>query len=662
VGTSRTGWRARRLTTALTTLGLVAAPSVLGIGLEQPAIAGEGSGHGYDAARTRHQLDTLDDPLPLLRVPAPNASHAEADATAGAVLRALQHRLSGRVATSAPSLAAAPTSAPTILSPAQGSTVGGIVELSAQSSAAKVRFTVSGTGIVRDAPVTAGTATASLDSFGLRGPQTVVAVDCDEPSQCAGTGDAVEVTIANAPLVLSSPTDGQTVGTSFMASAEPAGPAVRFSFDGAVVGTSQQPPHQVTIDTSLVAEGPHLVTAVTCDAELVSCDGEAAQATVVVVNQLRPRLVSVSPDPFSPNGDGRKDSATVTYRLDRAQRVTWSVLRDGAVVRGPVSIGTRQEGTHRFELDGRDDAGRRLGTGGYMLRLTTSANLDGSPVTGLAEAAFAIDVTAPRADRLKASPATVFPVRDSYRDTTTISARLREGGVEAQVQILDSRGRKVRSLRVPGRRGDVAVTWNGRRAKGDLVPEGTYRYRIVVTDPAGNRFTSDARTLRVSHKRLVERTTTRTLLPRSSAVAALIGDCSAIGTPARRGWPKSLAYLSNYYVCFNPSDVDLLAVTRHAVTLPKAFRPGTIRVDTYGARTVPGFPDRGVVLYERRNGDISAKGALLRPAERWHVGDRVPAERFVNKQQRFRWWAGTTNGYWYSVRSFRVTYRYEVLR
>ena len=90
-----------------------------------------------------------------------------------------------------------------------------------------------------------------------------------------------------------------------------------------------------------------------------------------------------------------------------------------------------------------------------------------------------------------------------------------------------------------------------------------------------------------------------------------------------------------------PSNTDLLAVTQHQVTLPAAVRYGTVRVTTYGGRSVPGFPDIGVILYQDHTGDPTAHGGILKAADGWHAGARVSAENYL-QGRTFRWWAGTT--------------------
>jgi hypothetical protein len=54
-------------------------------------------------------------------------------------------------------------------------------------------------------------------------------------------------------------------------------------------------------------------------------------------------------------------------------------------------------------------------------------------------------------------------------------------------------------------------------------------------------------------------------------------------------------------------------------------------------------------------------GAYLGASEGWYAGDVVPGESFVSSNRKFRWWAGTTDGMYYDIRTFRISYTYFVL-
>ena len=172
------------------------------------------------------------------------------------------------------------------------------------------------------------------------------AADCSVVDQCEGP-TTVAVTVDNPAPALTAPVPGQEVrGDTLSATADaPAGAAVRFVVDGSTSGpgvaTDTTAPYAVTLDTEGLGDGLHTVRAYLCR-DAVTCDGSRAAEAPVTVVRLHPGIVSVSPSAISPNGDGRQDSAKVTYRLDRSQTPT--LAGPQPVRRGHLSQGARPPG------------------------------------------------------------------------------------------------------------------------------------------------------------------------------------------------------------------------------------------------------------------------------------------------------------------------------
>ncbi|GCD90384.1 FlgD immunoglobulin-like domain containing protein [Nocardioides sp. LS1] len=579
----------------------------------------------------------------------------------GALTRAIAARHTERQGAAAPSLI---STKPGITAPAQDAVVSQLTTVSATSTASIVRFSISGSAWSRDVAVQNGVATTQFDTFGLTGPQMLLAVDCDGTA-CGTTKAAVNFSVDNAPIALTSPTDGAVVGSSVVAQTDAAGGGIRYLLDGAVVGQSSTAPHQATIDTSGVTAGQHTLGAIQCDAAFIDCAGEVSnQVGITVQHALSPVIGSVSPSPFSPNGDGRLDTSTVRYSLDGPQDVTWEV-RDtsGHVVLGPKALGTQAAGEHELTFKGQAGNGSALPNGAYTIVLDTTREITGGTITGHAQRGVLIDTKAPSATQLHAKPGTFYPIKDGYLDSAALVSRLSENLASVKVEIRDAGGHRVRTLTPhAAKQGTYRVTWDGRTSSGSVATPGAYRFRLLMRDVAGNEGSSAFGTLTASGKHLVKHTFATVLTPRASTIGHLIGGCSEIFYPARRSWPGSYTYASNYDVCYAPSDTQLIAFTRHSVKVPAAARYGRVRVDGYGQRSVPGFNDVGFVFYETRSGDISSSGALLKAGAGWHGGDGVDASSFVTKKHTFRWWSGTSDGYYYDVKAFRVTLAYSTLQ
>ncbi|MFA6109209.1 MAG: FlgD immunoglobulin-like domain containing protein [Candidatus Latescibacterota bacterium] len=110
--------------------------------------------------------------------------------------------------------------------------------------------------------------------------------------------------------------------------------------------------------------------------------------SLVVVSDLRglPLLgeLSVTPAVCTPNGDGINDQAVISlavYQLEGSHRLKLGILDlAGRPVRD-LSVETASpSGEHRFPWDGRDDQGRLLPPGIYLVRLSLSTDGAGTPV------------------------------------------------------------------------------------------------------------------------------------------------------------------------------------------------------------------------------------------------------------------------------------------
>ena len=645
----------------------VTALAVVSLALPAAATAATTAGahsadHGVTTQLTGHAATPTDvgAQLRALRATSPVAGpEAGSDAEQ---LRADRDRIQQALPRTVAS-ATTPTTVPVITSPADGSTVSGVSSITATTTAPVVLFaTANHLTFVQSS---GGDVSTVFDTYGEPdGAQTLQAYDCATTTDCSGVGASVNVTVDNGPVTLTQPADGATVGGSFVAGATSSGGRISFRVDSIEVAAVSAPPYLATIDTSALSVGPHELQAVRCAYAGTSCSAGSAPITFTVA-RVTPVVTSATPSPFSPNGDGHVDTTNIGYRLDSNQKVTWRVTsRDGKTVRGPIRLGAVSAGRHSLTFNGKTNSGKYLTSGGYVVRLDTSQTFNGVTVTGDAEHAVLVDLKAPQASGVHASLSTFYPARDRYKDTTTVTVHTSEPTRSAQLRVLNGAGHKVATVpaqSISGR--TLHLTWNG-RAGARVLPAGRYSYQVVLTDRVWNTRVSRKYPVVISDKRLIRHSGTQTIGNlKQNHSDALIGDCSAVVYPARPGhdWTGSLSYLSNYDICQFPSDTDLLAVTQHQIALPSAVRYGTARVTTYGGRSVAGFPDIGVVLYENKSGDITSKGGVLKAADGWHAGSQVSAADFA-QGRKFQWWAGTTDSNFYDIRSFRVSYTYYLLQ
>lgn len=555
-----------------------------------------------------------------------------------------------------------PDTVPELVQPVSGSTVTGHVTVTALSPAERVRFTVDGTTLAATVAVVDGRATASLPTWGLAGAQTFSARACSAYA-CAASAATAPVLVANPQPVLTAPAAGAVVGTTLTASATAAGGGVRFLVDGVPLGFRSAAPYTAAIATSSLSDGLHVLTAVQCSAGGSLCDTENPSGErTFTVQRLRPSL-SAGPSPFSPNGDGRRDSATLTYRLEQPQTVDLRITTaSGAVVRSGRLGTSRPAGTYTWTWNGRTNAGTLLGDGTYRVEVRTSRTLSGGVVVqGSAAASVRLDRTRPALGAPTRSPATVYPVVDGYSDSTRLGVTTNEALSVLEARVFNSAGSLVRTVRVGAQpAGTRSVLWNGRTSGGSAVPAGTYTFQLVAFDVAGNASLTARTTVGVSWRKLVAKTGTQTVTPAASRAELYIGDCSAVFRPGRSDWTDSYGYYSNYDYpyCDGYTSYDLAAAT-HRATLPAAVKYGNVRISAYGA-SAPGYTDVGELAYLRPDGSGLGQGALLGWSAGSYSGPSVPASSMLSGRT-LTWVAGTTDWNWYDVKSFTVTYSYYVL-
>ncbi|HUX13428.1 MAG TPA: gliding motility-associated C-terminal domain-containing protein [Spirochaetia bacterium] len=235
----------------------------------------------------------------------------------------------------------------------------------------------------------------------------------------------------------------------------------------------------------LVPDGPY-------EYELTSVDragnkGMSNKVEFRVDTEATPVIISAEYDQFSPNGDGVKDTITITPTLRRNDAITRYTLsiepsgdsaKAGSAVRS-ISGKDRIDGP--FVWDGRDDQGQRVADGAYRGVLTV-LYANGNRETART-APFTVDTVYP--DATIATDYTLFsPDGDGNRDTirirqTSSDETLWEG------RIVSSSGKDVRTYFWKGRLSDL--TWDGTDDAGNRVPDGSYSYMVSAQDQAGNR-------------------------------------------------------------------------------------------------------------------------------------------------------------------------------
>ena len=180
----------------------------------------------------------------------------------------------------------------------------------------------------------------------------------------------------------------------------------------------------------------------------------------------------------SPNGDGRKDSATISFDLPKADRVTVDVVdRGGDRVKRLLDGRRLSRGEHRLTWAGRDDRGRVPPDDEYFVRVVLRNQ--GRAVTGVRGIEL---VTAPPRPRiLSVAPGRVAAGRPAAVTVTYTGPSV----VPALFRVWRTDGGAVREVAhfSAAARGEHTGRWDG-LVDGRPAPEGTYTVSVTVQNRA----------------------------------------------------------------------------------------------------------------------------------------------------------------------------------
>lgn len=550
-----------------------------------------------------------------------------------------------------------PSTVPVFTAPAAGVTVAGSVTLSATTSAPSVRFSVDGV-VIATVGAVAGVASASWQTWGApNGTVTLSATDCDNDG-CSATGTAERgVTVANSAPTVTAPTNGGLTGTRPVLRASASGGGISFLIDGATVGFDATAPYSFAI-TSALTVGGHTAQVIRCDSAGTRCEGAVSAAVGFTALALAPQISSVSPNPFSPNGDGRRDTTRFTLVLPDAQTATLAIRGSDGTLWRTRSLGRLGAGSHVVGWDGRDQVGRRVADGLYSIEIQTTDVRNGETFTGTAKASVRVDTVAPTMTGLSGAGTTFYPFPDGYRDSFGPQVNVGSAGT-LRLFVSTSSGVRVRTLSrsVPGA-GRFGLAWDGRLASGRRVA-GSYRFAFETEDSSGNRRRTTGYGVVVSMMKLVTRNATR-VVSGASAVNVGASDTSC------GFWSTSASDFTGGLWLDNLCYDDEVVVATYGFSVPAAVRYGTIRVESYG-NTISPPTVVGTLIYSFERGEWDIFGSSVvsgYSADQWSNFGTKSARGRVSSSHRVRIALGIGTAYLnqdYDIGQVKITISYSVL-
>jgi hypothetical protein len=267
----------------------------------------------------------------------------------------------------------------------------------------------------------------------------------------------------------------------------------------------------------------------------------------------------------------------------------------------------------------------------------------------LLTAAPAIAATPIITNQTNSGPA-VYPSVDGYLDTVTFGWSLDQPVTALSLDVMDSTHTPVFHTDL-----DVSAThfvWNGLvTGGGSIAPDGTYYAKVTAdngTDPIDS---NNGPLFTVSGKKLTQKSFTKQVTATGSMEFKIAGKCSQVRKPGLKLGTGSLGYYSNKTCTDANQDI---AASFHMITLPAAFRPGTLRLSAYGVAV-----KAGSTMRMGFSGDEWP--VKLGSTKGWHTGSWVPAARSVGSQNSLEWIALADKGNRYDIKNFKIEYKYTTL-
>jgi flagellar hook assembly protein FlgD len=216
-----------------------------------------------------------------------------------------------------------------------------------------------------------------------------------------------------------------------------------------------------------------------------TASGVARQATAtVVLDTMRPKLgsVAISPDPFSPNGDGQRDETTVSFTPNEVCSSKVSVLGSGGAVLRRLSawsMPTARRTAVRWKGD--VGAGNALSPAAEGPTVIEIALRDRAGNTAVFTRGVLLDRTL---GFPSVAPGTFSPDGDGVQDVVTLGYKLTR---KATVTVEACVGVTVLHTLDPGELGAGAHTlkWDGNLASETPVASGFYQFRVKASSAMG---------------------------------------------------------------------------------------------------------------------------------------------------------------------------------
>src|SRR5262249_18998708 len=154
------------------------------------------------------------------------------------------------------------------------------------------------------------------------------AEECDD-NGCNADSTKATLTLSNTAPAITSPAPAAKTGTLPTIDATTPSPGLAFFVDGTKVAFVGASPFSFTVAAPLDPRD-HTIVVQECGATGTTCQGTKSVPVTFTVAQVMPSVTSASPNPFSPNNDGRNDNWSFRVHLLDSEQVSYVVQDSNA--------------------------------------------------------------------------------------------------------------------------------------------------------------------------------------------------------------------------------------------------------------------------------------------------------------------------------------------
>ena len=209
--------------------------------------------------------------------------------------------------------------------------------------------------------------------------------------------------------------------------------------------------------------------------------GRSNQIRFALSTADTPVMISADPRAFSPNGDGVKDTVTISPQIKVSEGISsYRIDILDAAGRGVRTFEGRNAPPAQVSWNGRTDGGALAPEGDYTAKIEVRYVQGNQP--SAVSLPFALDTQAPRAE-LSAAYTAFSPNGDGKRDSLPFTVNT-QGNDDWEAVITDAKGQVIRTWNWSGQA--PALSWDGTDQAGNKAADGTFQLVLRSTDAAGN--------------------------------------------------------------------------------------------------------------------------------------------------------------------------------